>query len=90
MATTLYPPPHDLRLILHQALAEPIGLLIWTSNPVLAREKFNSARKGDPLLAEIQIKLVDFGQEGNMVLVKRAGGANTSIVTHHEESEEDV
>lgn len=54
-----------------QALAEPIGLLLLASDPHLARERLNQAKNGMPELKEIQIRMVQLGDEGNIVLVKR-------------------
>lgn len=49
---------YPLRLILQEALAERIGLLVETSNVELARRQFYRFKAEDPLLSQLQIRSV--------------------------------
>jgi len=53
--------PHSLRLILQEALAERIGVLVETSNVELARRQFYRYKAEDPLLEQLQIRSVFLG-----------------------------
>lgn len=59
---------------LYQALAEPIGLLLRTSDVPRARTRLYAARKAlaDPALAGLQIRMSPL-PEGDIIIVK--GGA---------------
>lgn len=65
------PSKDDLAAILYQALGEPIGLLLSTSDSNRARQKLYQARAAaaDPALDVIQIRISPF-PEGDLVLVK--------------------
>lgn len=58
---------------LYQALAEPIGLVLRTSDPVRARQQLYQARQAaqDPSLDCIQIRMSPF-PDGDLVLCKGA------------------
>lgn len=53
--------PYALRLILQEALAERVGLLIEASNVELARRQFYKFKAEDPLLGQLQIRSVFLG-----------------------------
>ena len=71
MTRSLAPSEAELQTILYQALAEPIGLLLATSDWARARQKLYLARTklGDPSLAHLQIRHWP-GEEGDLVIVK--------------------
>ncbi len=63
-----------LQAIMYEALAEPVGLLVGSLDPVAARQKFYSARSksGDPDLARLQIRLVEIDGGPKIALVRSA------------------
>lgn len=61
----------DIELLLYQALAEPVGVLLQTEDPTRARQLIYQTRAAlkDPELARLQIRVVEL-QGGNIVIVK--------------------
>lgn len=63
----------DLTLLLYQALAEPIGLLLAAEPPETIRQRLYQARAAasDPALAILQIRRSPFA-DGTLVICKGA------------------
>lgn len=68
------PPRQDLRDMLYQALAEPVGLLLSSPDPAKARQLLYANRTaiGDPELGRLQFRLVDLGEGPQIAIVKGA------------------
>lgn len=68
------PEQRDLADILYQALGERIGLICWSGNPQLARQRMYKVREmlDDPRLERIQIRMVEI-EDGNLVITKGHG-----------------
>ena len=62
----------DLRPLLYQALGQPIGLLLRTSNFVRARQRLYAARQlaGDPDLDQLQFRASPGLVGGDLIIVK--------------------
>lgn len=62
----------ELQGILYQALSEPIGLLLRSSDPVRCRMRLYQARTaaGDPALALLQFRLAGGIAGGDLVICK--------------------
>lgn len=50
-----HPSRKRAHLILQQALAEPMGLLIWTNEPLEFTRILSAARREDPILQALKI-----------------------------------
>ena len=63
----------DAKTILYLALAEPIGLLVRTSNFVRARQKLYAARAEakDPDLDQLQLRTSPGLEGGDLIIVKQ-------------------
>lgn len=67
----------DAQLILYQALAQPIGLLVQVSDFSRARALLYKARveARDPELAQLQLRASPGLEGGNLIIVKQRPGA---------------
>lgn len=63
----------ELTVILYQALAQPIGLLVECSDWNKARQQFYRARTEakDPELAQLQFRASPGIEGGNLIIVKQ-------------------
>lgn len=64
--------PEQCRELLYQALREPIGVLVQTSDFARARQMLYRARAdaGDPELSQLQFRVSPGLEGGNLIIVK--------------------
>lgn len=75
------PSPHELQclVILQAAASATLGLVITTNNPFKARAALYDARKGDPSLASLHIRVSPNDSEHELWIIKRDANPGFSM-----------